>query len=445
MMILFFLILIKFSLNQFLLHVLNIYISNINYIENNFSINLEINIKNFSNNIIVKDTFKIILESDKEINKKIIFSCDLFILDNSYIQCSLKKKYQKIQGIFSFRLEYFRKCFIIKHKSETLFFTLDILEEEFFMAMIKYFSTINNLFNVKFDYKISNIRIPIAMALDNGYIYTTIVAITSMMENSNSNTHYDYYIMHPSEFSMENKKKIKSLEDKYNRCSIKFINMTDQYKSAKTVRYLTTPAYYRLSLSDLLPNIDKIIYLDGDTLIFCDLKLMYDINMKNYYYKGFLDINKDPFHPKNTLYLCSGVLLINLEELRKDDMVNKMHKFMKDNEKRLKKIMFHDQAIINAVCYKKMGILPANFGVFNFKNIKHLKKFYKKYRYKYKYSISKLKSAFRNPLILHFTVNKPWKIRRNYHSNLWWNYAKKTDYYNEICNQYPKTCNNKKK
>ena len=66
--------------------------------------------------------------------------------------------------------------------------------------------------------------------------------------------------MHPSEFSIKNKKKIQSLEKKYNnRCTIYFIDMKEQYKNAKTVRYLTTPAYYRLSL--LYKNDDlKLIF-----------------------------------------------------------------------------------------------------------------------------------------------------------------------------------------
>ena len=41
---------------------------------------------------------------------------------------------------------------------------------------------------------------------------------------------------------------------------------------------MTLTLYYRLSLSELLPNIDKMIYLDGDTLTFDDLKEMYDID-----------------------------------------------------------------------------------------------------------------------------------------------------------------------
>ena len=143
-----------------------------------------------------------------------------------------------------------------------------------------------------------------------------------------------------------------------------------------------------------------------------------------------------PFHPNNTIYICSGVLLINLEELRKDDMLNKMNKFMKDNEEALKKIPFHDQAIINAVCYNKIGILPAKIGIFNFNDIKALGKFYKRYRYKYKYSYQELKFAYLYPLILHFTRLKPWKNRFTLQCSYWWNYAKKTDFYKEINKTY---------
>lgn len=90
-----------------------------------------------------------------------------------------------------------------------------------------------------------------------------------------------------------------------------------------------------MTLPILLPNINKIIYLDGDTITLIGLKEMYDIDMDNYYYKGFLDYLKDSFNPNNNLYLCSGVLLINLEELRKDDMVNKTYKFLNDNKAKL--------------------------------------------------------------------------------------------------------------
>ena len=108
--------------------------------------------------------------------------------------------------------------------------------------------------------KEKSLTVSIAMALDDGYTYPTIVAITSMMETKNSDTHYDYYIMHPGEFKDENKEKLKSLEKKYPSCKINLIDMQNKYKNANDHGRITTPAYYRLSISELIPNLDKIIF-----------------------------------------------------------------------------------------------------------------------------------------------------------------------------------------
>ena len=444
-----FLIKISFSLNYISLYIKNIYLSNIQLDEkfiNDFIINLDIEGTKIPKNIIIYNIFKIILESEnpKEKEKKIIFECNFWgptDSSNSYLECTLKKKIESnLKGPFYFREEFFEKSFSIKTQNITYYYSLEILKPVYCFGMIRSFSKSENLFGVKINFKNSKIIIPIAMSLDDGYTYPIIVAITSIMENSYSNTRYIFHIMHPSEFSIKNKKKIQSLEKKYNRCTIYFIDMKEQYKNAKTVRYLTTPAYYRLSLPNLFHNLDKILYLDCDILTFSDLKEMYIIDMENYYYKGFLEVGIDPFHPNNTIYICSGVLLINLEELRKDDMVNQMHKFMKDNDEKLKKIPFHDQAIINAVCYNKIGILPAKMGIFNFKNIERLDIFYKKIRYKYKYSYEEFKLAFLNPFILHFTSNKPWSKGNGNQCKIWWVYARKTDYYQEIRNKYKEAC-----
>jgi len=149
--------------------------------------------------------------------------------------------------------------------------------------------------------------------------------------------------------------------------------MEMRFKTAKTKGRITTPAYYRLALAELLPNIDKIIYLDGDILAFVDLKEMYDFDMDGYYYKGYLDILQDSFNLENHIYICSGVVLINLDELRKDDMLNKTYKFMEENRERLLKEKYHDQPIINALCFRKIGILPAEFGIFAYPNLEMLK------------------------------------------------------------------------
>ena len=428
------------SLSKSSLYIENIYLSNIKYENqfiNDFIINLDISEINIPLNIVKKNIFKIILESEnyKEKFKTIKFKCNFYgktKSSKSYIQCLLEKKISSnLKGPFYFREECFEKSFSLKYQEKLLYFSLEILEPIFCFGMIRSFSTTQNLFEVKFNYKSTNVIIPIAMALDNEYFYTTIVAITSIMENSYKKTYYNFYLMISPDFTFHNKKNLKNLEKKYNKCSIEFINMTNNFifKEARLSAHITTPSYYRLVLSDLLPNIHKIIYLDGDILSFEDLKEMYIIDMNGLYYRGFLDVIKDPFNPKSTIYLCAGVLLINLEEIRKDDMVKKMHKFMIKNNKKLK---YQDQTIINAVGYPKLGLLPAKFGIFNFNTLKFLFRETKHYRYKYKYSKRELIDAYYNPKILHFNRIKPWKKRNRYHLQLWWEYVKKTDFYQEI-------------
>jgi hypothetical protein len=208
-----------------------------------------------------------------------------------------------------------------------------------FIIIISETNNINEkISTLKNDYKniFIDVIIPISMSLDDAYSYPTIVSITSIMINSNSNTKNIFNIMHPSEFKIENKNKLKNLEKKYNRCVIYLIDMKDKYKDAWKSGRVTIPAYYRLSLPMILPYIDKILWLDGDTLIFTDLKEMYDIDMKGYYYKGFLDSvpnDVDVFTTENDHAICSGIMIINLDELRKDDMMNKIHKFMEEKKK----------------------------------------------------------------------------------------------------------------
>ena len=280
------------------------------------------------------------------------------------------------------------------------------------------------------------VTIPIAMAADDNYTYPTIVSITSLVENSSAETNYEIYIMVPGGFAEENKQKLLGLQEKYeNRCKINLIDMQDRYKNAYDKGHITTPTYYRLSLSSLLPEIDKIIWLDGDTLIFNDLTELINIDMNNFYYKGFLDNNIDgvaKFGIENDHYICAGVMLINLEKLRQDDMEQKFEKFISENNDKLEQ---HDQTVINAMCYKNIGVLPAKYGIFNFTNVKSAREHAGILKAKNRYTADEMQEAYENPVILH-CVNKPWRKNNVYKENLWWEYAAKTGYLTEIKEKY---------
>lgn len=280
-------------------------------------------------------------------------------------------------------------------------------------------------------------NIPIAMAADDNYTYPTIVSITSLIINSKNDTSYDIHIMTQGGFNQENKQKLLSLQEKYkDKCTINLIDMKDRYKNAYDKGHITTPAYYRLSLSSVLPDAEKVIWLDGDTLIFEDLTNLINIDMEDFYYKGFLDENVDglaDFGIKDDCYICSGVMLVNLKKLRQDNIEEKFEEFIIKNNNRLKQ---HDQTVINAVCYKNIGILPAKYGIFNFENLKKARDYVGILKNKNKYTIKEMEKALLHPAILH-CIWKPWWNNGNAHNQeLWLKYAEKTEYFDEIIAKY---------
>ncbi len=206
-------VLIPLIRSKSILYVKDIYLLNNNYLKDNFSITLSLrgmNKVNIPKNLIINNIFNIIIESEstKEQNKIITFECGLFNL-NSYseINCLLKElTSSNFIGPFYLWIENFKKSFTIKFNGKFLDFTLEILEETFYIGMIRSFTENKSLYNLQFNYRVSDVIIPIAMSLDDKYTYPTIVSITSILVNANSNIKYNFYILHPSRFTIQNKK-----------------------------------------------------------------------------------------------------------------------------------------------------------------------------------------------------------------------------------------------
>ena len=135
--------------------------------------------------------------------------------------------------------------------------------------------------------------------------------------------------------------------------------------------------------------------------------------MKGNYIMGFLHnrINAlKKFGINNATVLCSGVLLLDLNLLRKNKISKKFEDFM---IKERKKIDQHDQTIINVVCQDKIGVLPPKYGMWNFADEKNAIGHNEKQRPHLKYNITEFIEAYYSPAILHYTWPKPfWGIGR---------------------------------
>ena len=73
-----------------------------------------------------------------------------------------------------------------------------------------------------------------------------------------------------------------------------------------------------------MPNIDRIIHIDTDCYITDDLDEIFLMNMTNLNLSGVIDCSPSNSRiVRNDKYMCSGVLLMNLNRMRKHNMSQK--------------------------------------------------------------------------------------------------------------------------
>ena len=238
-------------------------------------------------------------------------------------------------------------------------------------------------------------------SLDNGYIYPTLVAMTSLVINAGNNTFYNIYVLVSPDFTEENKNILMSVEKSNSKhCKIFIINMGKKFEGKDSSSRIPIATYYRLDLQNLLPDVDRIIYMDGDTAVFQDLSELIFLDMKGNYILGFLDSNPNSlrkYNIKNAVVLCAGVILIDLSALRKNNMTEKFNEFLNSN---LGKLEQHDQTTINVVCQGKTSTLPPKFGMWNFKTFRHFKNYNNAHPSRLRFNKKELLMAYENPAII---------------------------------------------
>lgn len=265
----------------------------------------------------------------------------------------------------------------------------------------------------------NNNSISIAMATDNNYAYPTMVAITSILNNCNPKTNINFYVMLSGDFEQSLKDKIKSFEKKYKNCSVSFIDMKDKLKDLYTSGNIKTAAYYRLLLPDILSELDKILYMDVDTITQYDLSDLFNIDIEDYYLAGCKDNGAEwisiacvdyvkKFGKEDCLknYINSGILLFNLKKMREDNLVEKLIECASSHN-----FNCHDQDTINWICHDKIKKIDNIYN--NFPNFIQ-------------------KNDVKNQVIIHYAADKPWKNKNVKYASIWWDYAKKTGLLKEI-------------
>lgn len=172
--------------------------------------------------------------------------------------------------------------------------------------------------------------------------------------------------------------------------------------------------YARMFMGSILPDsIDKVLYLDCDIVVNANLQELFDIPIEpEIYIVGVIDAfltNKAKTEigiPTDSPYINAGVLLVSLNNWRKNNLEDKFIDFLLKMDGDVK---YDDQGILNAVCDGHKLIIHPKFNVYS-TFYSHPYKLLKKHNHPI-YSKKEFIEAKSSPSIIHFTsgiVNRPW-------------------------------------
>ncbi|MDR0572280.1 MAG: glycosyltransferase family 8 protein [Rickettsiales bacterium] len=199
-------------------------------------------------------------------------------------------------------------------------------------------------------------HIPVFFTTDDNFADYTAVAMTSILYNTDS--FVEFYIIN-NRLNGFNKRRIMSLKDKFDNVSIEFVFVDADkiFKDFGTIgRRLPVETYFKILISTLKPNLDKVIFLDSDIIAFDDITKLYNEDLGGYMLGARLDdrfIQSVPdmkFFKKNLetgeehKYFNAGVLLIDTKQWRENNVQEKLFEIEK---KYRPSLTFHEQHVLN--------------------------------------------------------------------------------------------------
>ena len=270
----------------------------------------------------------------------------------------------------------------------------------------------------------------IVFICDEEYAIPTAVAIKSIEETNNGKK--SIYIVSPS-LKEETKLFLKSLEN--NSTSINVLIYKKEVKEfAIQGLHVSPAAIIKFDLPHIFRNKNKILYLDSDILVRGDITPLFSIDIENNYAAVVKDFKPLTYKPSqlvklnvfHTAYFNSGVMLLNLEKLRKDGIRDKLYKYRASGIN-----YFMDQDALNVIFAEnvkyldlKWNTISSTVGAFNKDELAEY------------YNLGQIKSKsdiYDQAIIIHLTTKyKPWKFINVPYSSEWMSIYKKLKKTNDL-------------
>ncbi len=263
-------------------------------------------------------------------------------------------------------------------------------------------------------------NLPIFFSCDENYTPFLSVALQSLMENAASERNYIIKVLHSGSIKAQTQNR---LETRYSTGNfhVEFVDISDHIKEFSerlhTRDYYSKSTYYRLFIPKMYPQFDKALYLDSDIVVLGDIARLYDTYLGGNLVGAATDEFVQQFpvlkdYVVNRVgvkmskhYFNAGILLMNLRKLREIDFEEIFLNLLSQ----VKFDIGQDQDYLNAICRNRVTYFSDLWN---------------------KMPLSKCVGKLR---LIHYNLDmKPWQKDDVMYGEYFWEYAKRTDFYDAI-------------
>lgn len=265
----------------------------------------------------------------------------------------------------------------------------------------------------------------VCVITDNGYAIPTIVMLTSMKHNKKSDTHYVVHvIMHAIDsIWLDAMMELESSDFEikyYEKNAKKFIDANLAQK-----KHIPPFGLIRFDVCDILSNLERVLYLDGDHIIRTDLSDLYNIELGDNYIAAVRDypgetVRKLHVEMEAQYYINSGVMVMNLKLMRADKLADalldaKIHSWPTWR--------LQDQDVFNYVCRNRAislhlrynNLLPLYMRLYKLKDLNRF----------FGTTYNSFQEMMQDVAILHLgglNGRRPWQVDNGFCGELWQRY-----------------------
>jgi len=262
--------------------------------------------------------------------------------------------------------------------------------------------------------------VPVVFAVDEAMLPHLAVAVTAIIANCLPATRYQFHVL----FGGTDRRQAEAFERLPVGCHSIAVHVAGNP--------FGDPALLRLLIADTLPDLDRCIYLDADTLVLRDLSALHatelgdnilaavpDVCVKalveaghdglTHYFQTVLNHN-----PTVVPYINSGIMVLDLDRLRQRRFVGEALALW---QARRHELLYRDQCLINFALKGRIGLVDWRWNATA--HSIHMDDC----------GAPATREAIRlqrqDPYIVHFCGDKPWSSPAElWKGDLWWHYAR---------------------